>query len=70
MNHKLVNVVDSLVETGLYSSRSDAIRDAVRRLILESQIGSIPNTENSVKEIRKIRTKLSKVVKNFKDLQK
>lgn len=36
------------------------IRDALRRLILEKQIGSIPNTDDSVKEIKETRKKLSK----------
>ena len=49
-----------LVKRGLYSNKSDAVRDAVRRLILDKQIGSIPNTGDSVKEIREIRKKLSK----------
>jgi Arc/MetJ-type ribon-helix-helix transcriptional regulator len=52
--------LDVLVKRGLYSNKSDAVRDAVRRLILDKQIGSIPNTGDSVKEIREIRKKLSK----------
>jgi len=60
LSHGLVERVDDLVGTGIYANRSDAIRDAVRRLILDKQIGSIPNTGDSVKEIRKIRTKISK----------
>jgi len=60
LSHGLVERVDTLVNTGLYSSRSDAIRDAVRKLILNQQVGSIPNTGDSVQEIREIRKKLSK----------
>ena len=52
--------LDVLVKRGLYSNKSDAVRDAVRRLVLDKQIGSIPNTGDSVKEIREIRKKLSK----------
>ncbi len=52
--------IDKLVDKGFYSNKSDVIRDAVRKLILEKQIGTIPNTKNSVKEIRSIRKKLSK----------
>lgn len=55
----LMKEVDKLVDKNFYTSRSDVIRDALRKLILEKQIGSIPNTGNSVKEIRKIRKKLS-----------
>ena len=60
LSHGLIERVDNLVDTGIYANRSDAIRDAVRRLILDKQIGSIPNKNDSVNEIRKIRTKLSK----------
>jgi Arc/MetJ-type ribon-helix-helix transcriptional regulator len=52
--------LDILVSRGFYASKSDAVRDAIRRLVLEKQIGSIPNTGDSVKEIREIRKKLSK----------
>ena len=60
LSHGLVDRIDDLVGTGIYANRSDAIRDAVRRLILDKQIGSIPNTGDSVKEIRAVKTKLSK----------
>ena len=56
----LIKEVDRLVDKGMYTNKSDVIRDALRRLILEKQIGSIPNTGDSVKEIREIRKKLSK----------
>ncbi|MBU0470150.1 MAG: ribbon-helix-helix domain-containing protein [Nanoarchaeota archaeon] len=56
----LIQEVDKLVHKGLYINKSDVIRDALRKLILEKQIGSIPNTGDSVKEIREIRKKLSK----------
>lgn len=65
----LVERIDFLVNRGIYSSRSDAIRDAVRRLVLESMIGIIPNTGDSVEEVREIRNKLSKEVKSFKDIE-
>ena len=56
----ILEQIDRFVERGHYASRSDVIRDAVRRLALKKQIGSIPNTGDSVKEIREIRKKLSK----------
>ena len=56
----LIKEVDKLVDKGFYTNKSDVIRDAIRKLILEKQIGSIPETGDSVKEIRKIRKKLSK----------
>ncbi len=59
LSHGIVEKVDDLVETGLYANRSDVIRDAVRRLIFEKLVGIIPNTRDSVKEVRDIRKKLS-----------
>lgn len=61
MNPGLVKLVDGLVKRGAYSNRSDVIRDAVRRFVWEREVGTIPNKGNSVKEIRKIRKKLSKM---------
>ncbi|MBS3127989.1 ribbon-helix-helix protein, CopG family [Candidatus Woesearchaeota archaeon] len=60
LSHPLVEKVDRLVESGLYASRSDAVRDAVRRLALQNMIGSIPNKGDSVKEVKIIRKRLSK----------
>ncbi|MCK4670003.1 MAG: ribbon-helix-helix protein, CopG family [Nanoarchaeota archaeon] len=56
----LMHEIDVLVDKGLYANKSDVVRDAIRKLVLEKQIGSIPNTGDSVKEIRVIRKKLSK----------
>jgi len=56
----LVEEVDKLVNQGIYTNKSDVVRDALRRLILEQQAGSIKNIGNSVEEIRNIRRKLSK----------
>jgi Arc/MetJ-type ribon-helix-helix transcriptional regulator len=59
-----------LVKRGLYSNKSDAVRDAVRRLILDKQIGSIHDTGDSVKEIREIRKKLSKEKFDLEEINK
>lgn len=48
----LVKQVDQLVDQGLYSNKSEVLRDAVRRLVLQKQIGSILDTGDSVKEVR------------------
>lgn len=66
----LVEKIDSLVETGIYSSRSDVLRDAVRRLVIDKLIGIIPSKENSVKQVRKIRAKLSKEKFDLDELNK
>jgi Arc/MetJ-type ribon-helix-helix transcriptional regulator len=69
MSKGLIKKVDQMVKTGLYANRSDAVRDAVRKISWKSLIGSIPNTGDSVKEIREIRKKLSKKIKSFKDVE-
>ena len=56
----LMDEVEKLVTKGFYTNKSDVIRDALRKLILEKQAGSVPNTGDSVKEIREIRKRLSK----------
>ena len=62
----LVKEIDKLVDSGIYTNKSDVVRDALRRLILEQQVGSIKNTGDSVKEIRKLRNKLKEV--NLKEI--
>lgn len=60
MNKGLLKRVDSLIKTGVYSNRSDVIRDAVRRFVWEKEVGSISNNgKNSVDKIREIRKQLS-----------
>ena len=66
----LIKEADRLVERGLYSSKSDVIRDALRKLVLEKQIGSIPNTGNSVREMKEIRKKLSKEKINLEEINR
>ncbi len=56
----LIDAVNTLVNKGIYATKSDVIRDAIRRFMLERQIGSIPNTGDSVKELKAIRKLLSK----------
>lgn len=56
---KIISEIDLLVDKGYYETKSDAIREAIREFILEKQIGSLVNTGDSVKEIRKIRKILS-----------
>ena len=66
----LVKEMNKLVSKGLYTNKSDVVRDAIRRLIIESQIGSIENTGDSVKEVREIRKKLSKEKFNLNEINK
>lgn len=66
---RLIQEVERFVKKGHYSSKSDLIRNAIRSLInLEKQVGSIPNTGDSVKEVREIRNKLSKEKFNLDEI--
>ncbi len=64
----IINEVDKLVKKGLYTNKSDVIRDAIRKLILEQQIGSLKNNLDSIKEVKTIRQKLSKEKINLNKL--
>jgi Arc/MetJ-type ribon-helix-helix transcriptional regulator len=64
----LIEKIDQLVQKGYYSNKSDAIRDAVRRLVWDKEVGTIPNTGDSVAEVRAARTKLSKQKINVRSI--
>ncbi|MFA5888144.1 MAG: ribbon-helix-helix domain-containing protein [Candidatus Nanoarchaeia archaeon] len=60
MSHGLVEMMDSLVEKGIYANRSDVIRDSVRRFVWADQVGIIKLKGSGVNIIRKARRELSK----------
>ncbi|MDI6737116.1 MAG: ribbon-helix-helix domain-containing protein [Nanoarchaeota archaeon] len=60
MSHGLVEMMDSLVEKGVYANRSDVVRDAVRRFVWADQVGTIKLKGSGVNIIRKARRELSK----------
>ncbi len=60
LGEQLLKKIDVLVHQGLYNSRSDAIRDAVRNSFWKNQVGTIPYTGNSIDLVRNARKKLSK----------
>jgi len=64
----LLGKIDELVQRGYYPNKSDAIRDAVRRLVWEKEIGTLPNIGDSVQEIREIRKKLSQEEFDLKEI--
>lgn len=66
----LVKQVDALVEQGMYANKSDAIRDAIRRFMLEMQVGSVPNKGNAVEQVRKAREVLSRQKITLEELNK
>ena len=64
----LIKKVNQLVGRGYYANKSDAIRDAVRRLVWEKELGTLPDTGDSVKEVREIREKLTKQKFSLKEI--
>jgi len=68
MNKELLKRIDAIVKSGIYSNRSDVIRDAVRRFVWEGEAGSIGKKGDSVKLIRNTRNKLSKEKINLKEI--
>ncbi|MBU2637409.1 MAG: ribbon-helix-helix domain-containing protein [Nanoarchaeota archaeon] len=56
----IIERVDSLVEAGIYETRSDAIRDGVRKLVVSDLVGIIPNKGDTIKDLKALRKKLSK----------
>ena len=70
MNKEILKRIDVLVKSGLYSNRSDVIRDAVRRFVWEKEAGSIGKKGDSVELIRNVRNKLSKEKINIKEINK
>ena len=61
MSHEMVKLIDKKVEKGIYPSRGEAVRDAVRKNVIDwdKEVGTIKNTGNSVEEIRRARKILS-----------
>jgi Arc/MetJ-type ribon-helix-helix transcriptional regulator len=60
LNKGLVGGLDIFVKEGLYANRAEVIRDAIRRFLWNSQIGSIKNDGiPSVRQVRAVRKKLS-----------
>ncbi len=70
MNKELLKRIDAIVKSGIYSNRSDVIRDAVRRFVWEKEINSVSKKGDSVKLIRSIRNKLSKQNINLDKINK
>ena len=70
LSHGIITRIDELVETGVYSCRSDVLRDAVRRLVLDKLVGILQSKEDSVKEVKALRKKLSKEKIDLEEINK
>jgi len=68
INEQLVKELDKIVKSGFYANRADVIRDAVRRFVFDSQVGTIINKNNSVKEIKNLRKRLSQEKIDIKEI--
>jgi Arc/MetJ-type ribon-helix-helix transcriptional regulator len=60
ISHETLDRIDRFIKTGEYSSRSDVIRDAVRRFVWDKEVGTISYKGNAVKAVRQARKVLSK----------
>jgi len=63
LTEDLIRMVDRLVERGIYNSRSEAVRDAVRKLVVESEIGSLAEKrteKTSIELVKEVRRKIWK----------
>ncbi|MCJ7816272.1 MAG: ribbon-helix-helix domain-containing protein [Candidatus Aenigmarchaeota archaeon] len=52
INRKMIEKIDQLVEDGVYSNRSEVIRDATRRLVIEFSGKNGMKTEGLFQESR------------------
>jgi metal-responsive CopG/Arc/MetJ family transcriptional regulator len=66
----IIAQVDAMVKNGIYASKSDFIRDAIRRLMLDRMVGIIPNKGDSVKEVRTIRSMLTKTKIDLEEINR
>ncbi len=66
----MIKEIDVMVKKGRYANRSDVIRVALRMMGWRNMIGSIPNTGDSVQEVKEIRRKLSKEINSFDYIEK
>ena len=59
MSNGILEKIDKLVEENIYESRSEAIRDAVRRFVWNNEVGTVAYKGNAVDQVRKARTQLA-----------
>ncbi len=61
LTEKLVEKLAELVKKGFYPNKSEAVRDAVRRLVIEQELGELgeeleeKGTEELAEHVKKIR---------------
>jgi Arc/MetJ-type ribon-helix-helix transcriptional regulator len=53
INRKMIEKIDQLVEAGVYSNRSEVIRDATRRLVIEFSGKNGMHKESFIQEVKK-----------------
>ena len=53
INRKIIEKIDQLVEAGVYSNRSEVIRDAARRLVIELSGKNGMHRDNFNPEVKK-----------------
>lgn len=60
INDGLLKKIDEQIKNGIYSNRSEAIRDAVRTRFWINEAGTVPNRGKATDQVRKARKALSK----------
>lgn len=60
LGRALIERIDDAVKMGVYGSRSDAIREAVRHFFWHNQVGTMKLKGEAVQLVRKAREELSK----------
>ena len=66
----LIVELENVVKSGHYANKSEVIREAIRDLILKKVVGSVKRRGDSVREVRKIRKRLSKEKFDLKEINK
>jgi len=61
LTSKLVEKLGDLVKQGYYPNKSEAVRDAVRRLILEHELGELGEEMEQAEVKKKVAEKVNKL---------
>ena len=60
--------INNFVRSGMYSNKSEVIRDAVRHFVWKNEVGTIKFKGNAEKTVREARSKLSKEKVNLVEI--
>lgn len=66
LTKKLVEKLNDLVKEGFYPNKSEAVRDSVRRLILEHELGELGEELEKVDDGEEVKKELAEHVKEMR----